>query len=189
MEINKHHYLYTSQNTKIFKICKLYMQIWTAWTRTTWAVPDRFRSTICRRRSKSTKQMEINQNYNLYTSQNTKIFKICAFYTQIWTAWTRTTWPVPERFRNTISLRRSNTPKQIEISQNDNLYTSKHTNIFKICALYNQIWTAWVRTTWPVPERFRSTICLRRSKMAKQMEIKQNDNFYTSKNTKFFKIC
>ena len=161
--------------------------MWIAWIHSIWPAPERFRSTICRRRSNIAKQMEINQNDHLFTFKNTKTFKICQLHKQIWTAWIRTTWPAPERFRSTICRRRSNIAKQLEINQNDHLFTFKNTQIFKICQLYKQIWTAWIRTTWPVPERFRSTICRRRSNIAKRMKITQNHHFETSKNTNISK--
>ena len=93
-------------------------------------------STICRRRSKTAKQKGINQNDHLYTVRNTTFFKICMLYMQIWTAWIRTTWPVPERFRSTIRRRRSKIAKQMEINKNNHLYTSKHTKILKyVCCI------------------------------------------------------
>ena len=69
------------------------MQTWTAWIRTTWAIPEGSRSMICRRRWKTAKQTEINQNDTFFTSQNTKIFKIRQLYKQNWTAWIRTIEP------------------------------------------------------------------------------------------------
>ena len=85
--------------------------------------------------------------------------------------------------------RRSKIAKQMEINQNDNLFTSKKSRIFKICQLYDQNWTALIRTTWAVLEGSQSTICRRRSKTAKQKEINQNGNLFTSKKTRIFKIC
>ena len=109
-------------------------------------------STICLRRSNIAKQTKINQNDHLFTFQKTRIFKICQLYKQNWIAWIRTTWAVPEGSRSTICRRRSKIAKQPEINQNYNLFTSQNTRIFKKCQLYYQIWTAWIRTTWAVPE-------------------------------------
>ena len=146
-------------------------------------------STICLRRSNLAKQTKINQNDNLFTFQNTRIFKICQLYKQNWTAWIRTTWAVPEGSRSTICRRRSNIAKQTKINQNDHLFTFQKTRIFKICQLYKQNWAAWIRTPWAVPEGSRSTICWRRSNTAKQTKINQNDDLFTFQNTRIFKIC
>ena len=128
---------------------------------------------FCRRRSKTAKQMEINANYNLYTSENSKIFTICELYKQIWTAWLRTTWAAPESFRSTICRRLQKIAKQTEINQHDHLFTSKNTKTFKIWQFYNQIWTAWIRTTWAVPEPSRKASEARVVGVAQRLQNKR----------------
>ena len=61
----------------------------------------------------------------------------------------------------------------MKIIRNDKLETSKNTKIFKIDKDYKQIWIAWIRPTWPVPERARSTIYRRRLNTSKTHENHQ----------------
>ena len=71
-------------------------------------------STIYRRRSNIIKTNENQTNWPFRDFQKRQNLKLDKDYKQIWTAWIRPTWPVPERSRNTIYRRRSNIIKTNE---------------------------------------------------------------------------
>ena len=64
--------------------------------------------------------------------------------------------------------------KPMKFYQTDHLETSDNTNISKIVKDYKQIWAAWIRPIWQVPEGSRNTIYRRRSNTIKTNGNQQN---------------